>query len=237
MNLDVVVFAAHPDDTELAMGGTVAKLSAFGKKVGVVDLSAGEMGSRGTVATRKAEADKASQILGITVRENLKLPDGNLRRSEEFVKDVVSQIRKYKPKIIFAPYFNDRHPDHIGTSQIVKEAMFFSGVHKFETSVDGKPQQVYRPDKLYYFMQTYEFDPSFVVDISDTFETKMKAVKAYGTQFFNEKSEEPETFISQANFMNFLEARAKYFGFKIGKDWGEPFFCEEKIEINLESLF
>ncbi len=232
MDLDVLIFASHPDDAELAMGGTIAKFVKNDKKVGIIDLSAGEMGTRGTVETRSKETEEASKILGIQVRENLGLPDGQLKINNEFVEAVITQIRRYKPSVIFAPYFNDRHPDHIGTSRIVKEAFFFSGLTKIETEFDGEPQKPFRPDKIFYYMQYYEFTPSFIFDISETLDQKMKAMQAYGTQFFNEKRklEEPETFISQMNFIKFIEARARYFGFKIGKEYGEPFYSEEEIE-------
>ena len=133
MELDIVVFAAHPDDAELAMGGSISEFTKAGLKVGVVDFSRGELGTRGNAETRKKEADESSKILGLTLRDNLSLPDGKIRPNENFVAKAVHEIRKYKPKIIFAPYFNDRHPDHAGVSQIVKEAMFFSGVEKFKT--------------------------------------------------------------------------------------------------------
>jgi bacillithiol biosynthesis deacetylase BshB1 len=196
------------------------------------------MGTRGSEEIRKKEADDASKILGIETRVNLGLPDGKLKLNDDFVQAVITQIRRFKPQIIFAPYFNDRHPDHIGTSRIVKEAFFFSGLTKIETEFEGEKQLPYRPRKIFYYMQYYEFTPSFINDISETFETKMKSINAYGTQFFNEKnkSAEPETFISQLNFIKFIEARAKYFGFKIGKDYGEPFYSEEEIELNLINL-
>lgn len=233
MFLDVLVFAAHPDDAELSMGGTIAKMCGGGLKVGVIDLTKGELGTRGSAETRKSEAQNAAEILKLTIRENLGFKDGSLKPNEDFRRTIISKIRKYQPKIIFAPYFNDRHPDHIGASQLVKEAMFFSGLQKISTEDNGKKQSAYRPQKLFYYMQTYEFKPSFVVDISSTFETKMKAVWAYNTQFHNAESREPETFISTPNFIKFIEARAKSFGFKIGKDYGEPFFCEEEIEYDL----
>lgn len=238
MKLDVLVFASHPDDAELAMGGTIAKFVNAGSKVGIVDLSRGEMGTRGNEEIRKKEADDASKILEIETRVNLGLPDGKLKLNDDFVQAVITQIRRFKPQIIFAPFFNDRHPDHIGTSRIVKEAFFFSGLTKIETEFEGEKQLPYRPKKIFYYMQYYEFTPSFINDISETFETKMKSIKAYGTQFFNEKNklDEPETFISQLNFIKFIEARAKYFGFKIGKDYGEPFYSEEEIELDLNNL-
>jgi bacillithiol biosynthesis deacetylase BshB1 len=145
-------------------------------------------------------------------------------------------IRRYKPKIIFAPYFNDRHPDHIDASKLVKEAMFVSGLAKVKTFDREVAQEAYRPKKLFYFMQTYSFEPTFIVDVSDYFEMKMKAVKVFETQFYNPKSKEPETFISQPDFLSFIEARAKVYGFQIGKKFGEPFYCEEKIELELSNL-
>lgn len=237
MVLDVLVFAAHPDDAELAMGGTIAKMTSAGLKVGIVDLSQGELGTRGSAATRKLEAEESSKILKLASRENLGLRDGSLKPNDEYLKKVITKIRKHHPKIIFAPYFNDRHPDHIGTSQLVKEAMFFSGLAKISTEDNDRIQMPYRPEKLFYFMQTYEFKPSFIVDISATFKTKMEAIYAFGTQFHNPESKEPETFISQPTFLKFLESRAQSFGFKIGKEYGEPFFCEEEIELDLIGVF
>lgn len=236
MELDVLVFAAHPDDAELAMGGTIAKLTGANFKVGIIDLSKGELGTRGSIDTRKEEAKKASQILKLTVRENLGFKDGNLKLCDKYLQAVISKIRKYKPRFVFAPYFNDRHPDHIGTSQLIKEAFFFSGLPKIVTEDNNKIQTPYRPQKLFYFMQMYEFKPTFIVDVSSTFDTKMKSIYAFETQFHNPRSVEPETFISHPNFLKFLEARAKVYGFKIGKDYGEPFYCEEEMELDLEFL-
>lgn len=236
MELDILVFAAHPDDAEISMGGTIAKLTSAGIKVGIIDLSKGEMGTRGSVDTRKSEAQKASAILNITQRENLGFKDGSLKFNEEYLHNIIRRIRKYRPRLVFAPYCNDRHPDHIGTSQLIKEAFFFSGLPKIVTEENDKIQNPYRPKKLFYYMQTYEFDPVFIVDISETFEVKMKSILAYSTQFHNPQSVEPETFISQPNFIKNLEARARVFGFKIGKDYGEPFYCEEKIELDLIHL-
>lgn len=237
MKLDFLTFAAHPDDAELSMGGTIAKMINLGKSFGIIDLTEGELGTRGTKQTRKEEADEASKILGLTVRENLSIPDGNIFVTKENTIKIIRCIRKYRPKIIFAPYFNDRHPDHIEASKLIKRAMFFSGLPKIETKLDGELQKAYRPKKLFYFIQTYEFDPTFIVDISDTFETKLKSMKAYKTQFHNESGEdiEPKTFISEPGFINYLDARSKSFGFKIGKKYGEPFFSEEEMELDLSN--
>ena len=236
MLLDILVFAAHPDDAELAMGGTIAKLAHNGVKVGVIDLTQGEMGTRGSVEERRQEADRASEILMLSTRTNLKLPDGKIDLNDNYVLKIVEQMRLHKPKLVFAPYFNDRHPDHIGTSQIVKKAVFVSGLKKIDTYHNKTKQEPHRPNKIFYFMQTYEFDPTFIVDISDHYQTKVESIKAYETQFYNPESKEPETFISSPQFTQYLEARAKFFGFQIRKDYGEPFFCEEKIELDIASI-
>jgi N-acetylglucosamine malate deacetylase 1 len=237
MNIDVLVFAAHPDDAELSMGGTIAKLSKNNFKVGIIDLTRGELGTRGSAEIRQKEASQAAIMLKTVLRENLSIPDGNIEINKENLMRVIIDIRKYRPKIIFAPYFNDRHPDHIDASKLIKKAMFLTGLAKFKTYDKKVSQTAYRPRKLYYYMQSYTFDPSFIVDISDTFEIKMNAVRSYSTQFYNPKSTEPETFISKPEFINYIEARSHYYGFQIGKPFGEPFFCEEKIELNLiESL-
>ncbi len=236
MNLDILVFAAHPDDAELSMGGTIYKLASSGRKIGIIDFTRGELGTRGTPETRQREAFKAAIILKVSTRENLNIPDGNIFISKENIIKVIMAIRRYKPKIIFAPYFNDRHPDHINTSLIVKQAMFSAGLQKVKTFDKEVPQQAIRPEKLFYYMQTYTFEPSFIVDVSDSFGMKMEAVRAYGTQFHNPKSLEPETFISSPEFIDYIESRAKFYGFQIKKKYGEPFYSEEKIESDL-SIF
>jgi bacillithiol biosynthesis deacetylase BshB1 len=236
MTLDVLVFAAHPDDAELAMGGTIAKFANDGFSVGIIDLTRGEMGTRGNADTRQNEALEAAKILNTSLRDNLLIPDGDIEISNGNIRKVVMLMRKYKPKIVFAPYFSDRHPDHISASKLVKRAMFVSGLEKINTSENEITQSAYRPAKLYYYMQTYTFEPSFIVDISDFFETKMKSVWAYSTQFHNPESNEPETFISSPEFIHYVDARAKFYGFQIGKKFGEPFYCEEKIELNLSDM-
>lgn len=236
MNLDALIFTAHPDDAELSMGGTIAKLTNNNFKVGVIDFTRGELGTRGTAEIRQQEAFKSAIILKLTVRENLHIPDGNIQPTKENLSQIIFQIRKYKPKIIFAPYFNDRHPDHYHVSSLVKEAQFYSGLEKIKTFDNEKQQQAYRAKRLFYFMQTYTFEPSFIVDISDFFNIKMKAIQSFETQFHNPNSIEPETFISQPGFIKFIESRAQFYGFKIGKDFGEPFFSEEEIELDINSL-
>ena len=205
-------------------------------KVGIIDLTRGELGTRGTAESRQKEAFNAAIALKVALRENLEIPDGDIQNTKENVLKIIMEIRKYKPKIIFAPYFNDRHPDHIDASHLVKRAMFSSGLSKIITYDKEVLQNHYRPQKLFYYMQTYTFEPTFIVDISDTFEQKMKSVECYSSQFHNPKSKEPETFISRPEFINYIKSRAEFYGFSIGKMYGEPFFCEEKIELDLCSV-
>ena len=234
--MDILVFAAHPDDAELSMGGTISKFTKDSFNVGIVDLTRGEMGTRGNAEIRKNESIKAANILNVGLRENLLIPDGDIQLSTDNVKKVVVLIRKHRPQIIFAPYLNDRHPDHVRTSKLVKKAMFVTGLTKVKT-YDGKIlQEAYRPKKIYYYMQTYTFKPSFIVDVTDTFPDKMKAINAYATQFHNPESTEPETFISTPEFIDYVEARSKFYGFQIGKKFGEPFYSEEEIELSISEM-
>ena len=236
MNLDVLIFAAHPDDAELSMGGTIARFTSKGLKVGVIDLTKGELSTRGSTKIRAKETQTASRILKLKVRENLNLQDGNISVSQNSLNKVVGLIRKYKPKIVFAPYFNDRHPDHIDASALIKRAVFKSGLEKLKTSVDSKSQHPFRPKKIFYYMQTYLFQPSVIVNISDYFEIKMKSVLAFKSQFHNPSLKKEETFISRPEFLEYIEARARFFGFQIGKIYGEPFYCEEAIEYDFINL-
>ncbi|HAY34093.1 MAG TPA: bacillithiol biosynthesis deacetylase BshB1 [Bacteroidetes bacterium] len=237
MNLDVLVFGAHPDDAELAMGGTIAKLTSANFRIGIIDLSRGELGTRGSAETRQKEAFQAGIILKISQRENLSIPDGDIQKNKENLTKIIMCLRKYRPRIVFAPYKNDRHPDHVATSRLVKEACFFAGLPKIKTFEKEILQSPYRPSKLYYFMQTYTFEPDFIVDITDNFSTKMESIKAYSTQFYDPKSTEPETFISRPEFLDFIESRANFYGFKIGKKYAEPFATEGDVELKVESLF
>lgn len=233
MTLDVLIFAAHPDDAELTMGGTVAKLTSQGFKVGIVDVTRGELGTRGTPEIRQKEAFQAAIVLKVATRENLNIPDGDISDSKENLVKLIMCIRKYKPKILFGPYMNDRHPDHIKVHSLVKSAHFSSGLPKIKTFDKGTLQEAYRPAKLFYYMQTYTFDPSFIIDISDHYEDKIRAMQAYGTQFHNPHSTEPDTFISSPEFQNFVRAKAEFYGFKIGKKYGEPFYSEEEMELDI----
>src|SRR5512139_1993638 len=236
MKLDILVFAAHPDDAELSMGGTIAKFTSQGLKVGVADLTKAELSTRGNVITRAKETAAASKVLKLKIRENLGIKDGNISSSQENVKKVVTLIRKYKPTIVFAPYCNDRHPDHIDASHLIKRAVFSSGLEKFKTIIAGKSQLQYRPKKIFYYMQTYLFQPTFIVDISEYFEQKMKSVNEYKSQFHNPAFKNEDTFISKPEFLDYVKSRAEFYGFQLRKKYGEPFYCEENIEYDFADL-
>lgn len=232
MNLDAIFFGAHPDDAELSCGGTIIKLVESSKKAGIIDLTHGELGTRGTKKIRAEETKNACKILGVKIRENLGFKDTNIENTFQNRLKIIKFIRKYKPKIIFLPYPSDRHPDHVHTSKLVKESAFYSGLAKLKTRYDGKVQTNHRPVKTIYYMQTYTFEPSFIVDITDQFKKKMKAVKCYYSQFYNKKNKGPSTFISDKKFIEYIEARAVFYGFQIGVKYGEPFYMEEKLKID-----
>lgn len=236
MNLDVLVFAAHPDDAELSMGGTIARFTAQGLNVGVIDLTKAELSTRGNITTRAKETAAASKVLKLKVRENLGIKDGGILLSPDKLKKVITLIRKYKPSIVFAPYFNDRHPDHIDASILIKRAVFSSVLEKFKSTISGKLQSQYRPKKIFYYMQTYVFEPSFIVDISEHFQTKMKSVHCFQSQFHNPAAKKDDTFISKPEFLDYVKARAEFYGFQIRKKYGEPFYCEESIEYEFSDL-
>jgi bacillithiol biosynthesis deacetylase BshB1 len=232
MILDVIFFGAHPDDTELSCGGTIIKLVESGKKTGIIDLTRGELSTRGTKITRATETKNACKVLGVKNRENLGLKDAGIENTFTNRLKVIKQIRKYKPAIIFLPYPSDRHPDHIHTSELVKESAFYSGLAKLKTRYKRKLQAHHRPSKMIYYMQTYTFEPSFIVDITEQFDRKMKAVKCYHSQFYNKSIKGPDTFISDKKFIEYIEARAAFYGFQIGVKYGEPFYMEEKLKID-----
>lgn len=233
--LDVIFFGAHPDDIELTCGGTAAKLVKSGRKTGIIDLTRGELSTRGTLETRAKETKKATETLGIDVRENLGLKDGSIVSNEESRLKVITAIRKYKPEIIFAPYPFDRHPDHINASSLLRESFFYSGLRNIVT----EGFEAYRAKKLYYYPQAYDIPISFIIDISDTFTDKIEAIKCYGTQFYDKdsKSGEPQTLISSELFYKQIESRARNYGFKIGAEYGEAFYSDETIKITAKTLF
>ena len=235
MKLDALFVASHPDDIEIMAGGTAIKLINEGKKVGIVDLTRGELSTRGTLQTRKKETEEASKVMGIHFRTNLKMEDGNIANTKANRSKLIKVIRETKPTIMFAPYPSDRHTDHINASNFIRESAFLSGLTKIKT---GK-LEAYRPQRVFYYRHAYDFPITFIVDISDTFKQKMKAIECYSTQFYKSKStsaDEPETYISTSLFWKDLESRARFFGFKIGAEFGEPFYCYETIRVSAKNL-
>lgn len=231
--LDILAFAAHPDDVELACSGTVIKHVDAGFKVGIVDLTQGEMGSRGTKETRYDEAAKASGIMGVTERINLRMDDGLFEINESNKRLIVEQIRRFQPDIVLANAVDDRHPDHGRASKLVSEACFLAGLIKFETEWEGQPQKAFRPNAVYHYIQDRYIKPDFVVDVTDYAERKMEAIQAYETQFFQPGQDGPKTPISGADFMNFVKARMHEMGRQAGFQCGEGFTVERFPGVNL----
>ncbi len=223
--LDLLTFAAHPDDTELFCGGTLAALVNQDKKIGVIDLTRGEMGSRGTPELRKEEAQNAAKIIGLAVRKNLGLKDTQLQNNVATRQKIIEVVRSYRPHIciVGAPF--DRHPDHGNATRIALDAIFYSGLVKIESKDDdGKLQEPWRPSHILQYMQDQPFTPDLIFDITDTFETKKEAILAFESQFnVEEAGDEPETYVSSTQFFKQVEARARYFGHQIGVKYGEPF--------------
>lgn len=237
MALDILAIMAHPDDAELSCSGTIIRHVEQGKKVGVIDLTQGELGTRGTPQTRKEEAQVAAQILGLTIRENLGFQDGFFKNDRTHQLGVIKYIRKYQPEIIITNATHDRHPDHARAAQLVVEATFLSGLVKIETSFEGQAQTPHRPKHIFHTIQNNYLAPDFIVDISKYRERKVKSILAYGTQFYNPNdtsdiSEENQTFISTPGFFRFLEARDREFGQAIRVEYGEGFIKSRDIGIS-----
>lgn len=225
MKLDVLALSAHPDDTELCCGGTLAALVNDGKKVGVVDFTQGEMGSRGTPDQRLKEASSAADIIGLKVRDNLGLPDTKLESKRDYQKKIIEKIRAYRPHVCFVGAPSDRHPDHGNATRLALDAIFFSGLRKVQTTdKDGNEQEPWRPSHVLHFMQDRPFEPDIVFDVSESFEKKKEAILAFETQFnVKETGDEPQTYISTEQFFENIEARARHYGHLIGAKYGEPF--------------
>lgn len=216
--VDILAFGAHADDVELGCGGTLIEAARGGRRVGIVDLTRGEMGTRGTPETRQRESLAAARRIGASVRERLDLGDGNLRYGREEELAVIRLIRAWRPSIVLAPWPDDRHPDHTRAGRLVTDAWFYAGLVRIDTD-----QPAHRPDIVAYYLQNYQIQPSFVVDISRSFGKKMDAIRAYKSQFHDPESDEPLTFIAKEGFLAMIEARARHFGALIGTDFGEAF--------------
>ena len=224
--VDVMAFGAHPDDIEIGCGGTLIKLVDLGHSVVLVDMVQGEMGTRGTVEIRRAEAAAAAKIIGAVARENLKLEDGNIRADEEAKRRVVEVVRKHRPRLVFIPYYKDRHPDHYHTSQVAYEGIFLAGLAQYETG-----QESYRPLRVLYYMGWYEFEPTFIVDISAQFDQKMDAIYAFSTQFKPGDSFYEQTRLTSRQYNWALVHRMAYYGSLIGRQYGEGFLIRGRMEV------
>jgi len=231
MKLDVLAIGAHPDDVELSCGGTVAKLARQGYRVGLVDLTDGEMGTRGSREVRAIEAAEAGKILGVTSRDSLHIPDAGIEITRDNLLALIRVIRRHKPDVLLIPHSEDRHPDHEHTHTLAREAWYYAGLRKIETQLDGTPQEAHRPRTYYHFMQWFEFEPSFIVDISETFEQRIEAMRAFRSQFYDPESKEPATILSTPEFIEMIRTRAEYYGDKIGATYGEPFFSPAALPV------
>ena len=232
MRLDVLAIGAHPDDIELSCGGTIIKLVKQRRRVGVVDLTEGELGTRGSREIRAREAREAARVMGVTTRVSLGIPDGNIELNTENRLKVIRLIREYRPEILLIPYPVDRHPDHEHAHALCREAWYYAGLLRIETESRGKKQVPHRPRAFYQYMQWFQFAPSFIVDISDEFDRRMKAVRAFKSQFYDPASTEPETRLSRPDFLEMIRTRLAYHGERIGKKYGEPFYSVQPITID-----
>ena len=223
MKLDILAISSHPDDIELSCSGTLAAHVAKGHKVGILDLTRGEMGTRGTPELRLRESAAASEILGLSTRENLGFEDVFFLDDKEHALAIVKIIRKYQPNIVLANAVRDRHPDHGKGASVVANACFISGLRKVKTWNGEDEQQPWRPKYMYHYIQNDYIEPDFVFDITDFWDKKLESIKAYGSQFHDPKSNEPESFISDPNYLQFIESRAREMGHKIRVKYGEGF--------------
>ena len=234
MKLDILVFGAHPDDAELGAGATIAKEVSKGKKVGIVDLTRGELGTRGSAEIRDKEAAKAAEILGVTVRENMEFADGFFVNDKEHQLELIKIIRKYRPEIVLCNAVDDRHIDHGKGSKLVSDACFLSGLMKIDTKMDGDDvwQEAWRPKVVYHYIQWKNLEPDFVVDVSGFIDKKVEAIMAYSSQFYDPNSDEPETPISSKNFTDSVNYRARDLGRIIGVEYAEGFTVKRFVAVD-----
>lgn len=232
MKLDIVAFGAHPDDVELGCSGTIAKEVFRGKKVGIIDLTRGELGTRGSVEIRNRESQLAAEILGISVRENLDMRDGFFINDEAHQMEIIKRLRKYRPEIVICNAIEDRHIDHGKGSKLVSDACFLSGLRKIETTYEGQVQEAWRPKAVYHYIQWKNIEPDFVVDITDFIAQKEASILAYSSQFYSENSNEPITPIATKNFLESIHYRSQDFGRLVGVDYAEGFTTERYVAVN-----
>lgn len=234
MKLDMLVFGAHPDDAELGAGATIAKAVASGKKVGIIDLTRGELGTRGTAEIRDREAARAAEILGIAIRENMEFADGFFRNDPEHQLALIRQIRRYRPEVVLCNAVDDRHIDHGRGSKLVSDACFLSGLVKIDTKMEGDDhwQEPWRPKQVYHYIQWKNLVPDFVVDVTGHIEKKMEAIHAYSSQFYDPESDEPDTPISSKNFTDSVVYRARDLGRLVGVEYAEGFTAERLLAVS-----
>lgn len=225
--LDILAFSPHPDDAEMGCGGLLLKLKDYGYRTGIIDLTRAELSTNGDVETRAGETDEASRILKLDIRENLKLEDANITNDGTSRRKVIDSIRKYRPKMVLTPYHIDRHPDHENASKLLRDALFISGLEKFETDMD-----FYRPSIIINYMLQYEFKPGFIVDISDYYYEKARAVAAYKSQFYNNTDKRVMTHIASKHFFDIINSRHQCMGLKIRAEFGEPYYIENSIRVD-----
>ncbi len=235
MKLDLLVFAVHPDDAELGCGGTILKEKSKGRSVGIVDLTRGELGTRGTAETRATEAANAAKILGIDIRENIGMRDGFFQNDEAHRLQLIRMIRKYQPEIVIGNALHDRHPDHGRAGDLIYESVFLSGLSKIETEYEGAAQNAWRPRLLLQFIQDQYIKPDIMIDISNFWDQKMASVIAYKTQFYNPQENENKTYISSPEFLKSVESRAREFGKNIGATYAEGFTSRKLLGV--KSIF
>jgi bacillithiol biosynthesis deacetylase BshB1 len=231
MKLDILAFAAHPDDVEISAAGTLLKYISEGKSIGIVDLTEGELGTRGTVQTRYEEAETAGKLLGLSARENLRIKDGFFENSEENKRLIIQQIRRFQPEIILANSILDRHPDHGRAAKLVADACYLAGLRKIETEWEGEKQEAFRPRLILHYIQDYYIQPNFVVDVTEFMDKKIEVIKAYKTQFFNPESTEPNTPISGDEFFDFLKGRMMTVGRPAGMKYAEGFTIDRIVGV------
>jgi len=238
MKLDILAIGAHPDDVELGCSGTLINEIKKGKKAGIIDLTQGELGTRGTVETRYQEAADAATIMGIVVRENLKMRDGFFQNDEAHQLQLIQKLRQYRPDIVIGNILEDRHPDHGRAGNLIYDACFLSGLKQIETKDDdGNIQEKWRPSYLLHYIQDRFYEPDVIVDITDVWEQRLEAIKAYKTQFFNPGSGEPQTYISSPEFLESIKSRARLLGKRIGVPYAEGFLSKKSIGIkSLDAL-
>jgi len=231
MKLDILAIGVHPDDVELGCSGTLLKHIAQGKKVGILDLTKGELGSRGSAELRLQEAEKSAQLLGVAIRENLGFEDGFFKNDKAHQLKIIQILRKHQPDVVLANAPKDRHPDHGRAAQLVSEACFYSGLVKIETELEGEGQELWRPKAVYHYIQDRFLQPDFVVDVTPFLEKKMEAIMAFGSQFYNPNSDLPETPISSQQFLDFVKARMANFGRDINAKYAEGYTVERVIGV------